>query len=211
MPEHEVAQMPMLGGTTVKLDELVKPVGRRVPRQHDSSSFFISVLHLISEGVVDFDGIMTYAPVTPGFPVYPGEVILSKINPRIPRSIVVPDLGRPLLCSTEFEIFQPTDGVSPYALVYLLLHPYVQQQVRSLTAGTSASHSRVKSERLYELEMPWPSAEEKDAFDKLCRNYQSVTEDLVRDLRRLRQIRHPIDPHANVAEPLSDAVRHHLS
>lgn len=41
-------------------------------------------------------------------------MLVSRINPRIPRVAVVPDLGRDLLCSSEYEILKARAGVSPY-------------------------------------------------------------------------------------------------
>ena len=74
-------------------------------------------------------------PLTPGLPVEAGEVLLSKINPRIPRVIVAPALGQTMLCSSEFEVMRPKGQWDSYTIAYLLLSPEVQKQVQSLTSG----------------------------------------------------------------------------
>jgi hypothetical protein len=98
----------------------------------------------------------TYTPKTPGVPVHPGEVLLSRINPRIPRALVVPDLGQRILCSSEFEVMRPKKGVDPYMIAFLLLSRMAQTQIQSLTSGTSASHNRVKTKELAQLSLPVP-------------------------------------------------------
>lgn len=138
----------------ISLRDLTEVPRKRKSSIHSKDTFFISVLHIIGEGILDIPGIKSYEPITPGLPVEPGEVILSRINPRIPRAAVVPDLGRKLLCSSEFEILRPTSQISPYTLVFLLLCPFVQGQIQSLTAGTSSSHSRVKPRQVYDVLLP---------------------------------------------------------
>ena len=140
-----------------KLNDLVDFVAdeRRVQPYYPGVAF-LSVLHIIAEGVLDLGAINSYAPKTPGIPVKPGEVLLSRINPRIPRAVVVPDLGQPILCSTEFEVMRPKKGVDPYMIAFLLLSKVAQTQIQSLTSGTSASHNRVKTRDLAQVSLPIP-------------------------------------------------------
>lgn len=123
-----------------------------------SGMAFISVLHVLGEGIVDLSGALSYAPKTPGVPVNAGEVLLSRINPRIPRACIVPALGRETLCSSEFEVMRPRGAVSAHLLAYLLLTEGVQAQIRSLTSGTSASHNRIRTAELAAVQVPVPKA-----------------------------------------------------
>lgn len=136
------------------LGDFVEPPDRRRPSPYREDCYFISVLHIIGDGLFDIAGIQSYQPVTPGIPVNPGEVLLARINPRIPRVAVVPDLGKDLLCSSEFEVLTPTGRLSPFDLAFVLLSPVVQEQIQSLTAGTSASHSRIRSQDIRSLLVP---------------------------------------------------------
>lgn len=128
----------------------------RSTRMFQDGDRFISVLHILGEGLIDVEGILRHKPITPGLPVSPGEVILSKINPRIPRVAVVPDITGRILCSSEFEILTPKSGVNPYLLTFLLLSHRVQTQIQSMTSGTSASHNRVRTSALAEVLIPIP-------------------------------------------------------
>lgn len=117
---------------------------------------YIGVPHVVAEGLLDVASILSYQPKTAGFEVFPGDVLVSCINPRIPRIFVVPDMGAPLLCSQEFEALCPVDGLSPYALAYMLQSKTSLKHMAALTAGTSASHARIKPERLLEVQVPVP-------------------------------------------------------
>ena len=159
--------------------------------RHRQGLAFISVLHIIAEGVLDLEGISTYEPKTPGVPVKPGEVLLSRINPRIPRAIVVPDLGQPMACSTEFEVMRPKQGVDAYMLVYLLLSQSAQTQIQSLTSGTSASHNRIKTGDLAQISLPLPRAGS-DSEKKLRRKvgqYRKVVASMMDNARVLLELR----------------------
>lgn len=175
-----------------QLKDLVDFVAdERRPVRYRAGTAFISVLHIIAEGILDLGGIGSYAPKTPGVPVKPGEVLLSRINPRIPRVIVVPDLGRPVVCSTEFEVMRPKPGVDAYLIAYLLLSQLVQSQVQSLTSGTSASHNRVKTRDLAQVSLPIPRAgteAEKRLKEKVAQ-YQRVVASLMESSQTLLELR----------------------
>lgn len=170
------------------LAELVEPRRKTKAHPYSPGSLFISVLHVIGEGVLDLPSVLTYRPITPGVPVRPGQVIVSRLNPRIPRVLVVPDLGAPLLCSSEFEVLEPRDGVSPYALAYLLLSGPAQGQIRSLTAGTSASHSRVHPDAIRSIAIPWPASEQ-SAFGDVVDAYEQANRDIIRAISKIAILR----------------------
>lgn len=170
------------------LSELVKPRAKVRTESYSPDKLFISVLHVIGEGVLDLPSVRTYRPITPGTPVGPGQVIVSRLNPRIPRVLVVPDLGVPMLCSSEFEILDPIDGISNYALAYLLLTPFVQNQICGLTAGTSASHSRVRPDEIRGIVIPWPSPADPD-FGRLVSEYRAANEGIMRAIWSIAEMR----------------------
>ena len=121
----------------------------------------ISVLHVGNFGYLDVQELMSYKPKYPGQPCSSGDLLFSKINPRIPRVLVVPELGYKLQCSTEFEVMRSNGKLSSYSLMLLLLSPIVQTQVQSLTSGTSSSHNRIRSEQLERIVIPIPAPRSK--------------------------------------------------
>ena len=177
----------------LKLKEFTEAPRRRKARPYTEKNYFISILHIIGEGILDIPGIKSYKPITPGLPVKPGEVLISRINPRIPRAAVVPELGKEILCSSEYEILTPKAGVSAYMLVFVLLSSFVQEQIQSLTAGTSASHSRVKPMRIYEVLVPdLHSAQEREVMKKL-EHYEECCRKLTELLMEIEHVRSHLD------------------
>lgn len=116
----------------------------------------ISVLHVKDDSMIQIDEVLRYKPLYPGNECRTGEILFSKINPRIPRVAVIPKLNFTLTCSTEFEILEPKEKKYTYLLRILLLTELVQKQINSLTSGTSSSHNRIKEAELMNIQIPWP-------------------------------------------------------
>ena len=152
---------------------------------------FLSVLHVLGEGLVDVAAALTYAPKTPGVAANPGEILLSRINPRIPRVCIAPDLGREMLCSSEFEIMKTRGRVSSHLLTYLLLSESVQCQIRSLTSGTSASHNRIRTSELAGVLIPVPRVGSARAsqLEVLAAAYREALASLSDGARTIAQLR----------------------
>jgi len=142
------------------LSEIVKCVtlGRKNKNTSDSVKH-ISVLHINPDCTIDFQQVLSYAPISKGRTCSKGDILFSKINPRIPRMTVVPEFDKDLVCSNEFEIFQPSADIGAYAICFLLKTSYVAKQIEHLTSGTSSSHSRIKREQLMDIKIPYPVSE----------------------------------------------------
>lgn len=153
---------------------------------------FISVLHILGEGFVDVGGALNYAPKTPGVPIQPGELLMSRINPRIPRVCITPDFGTQTLCSSEFEVMRTKGSVNVYMLAYLLQTEAVQNQIRSLTSGTSASHNRIRTAELGHVLVPIAKQGTRKAklISKLSNDYQIALNSLTQSAALLARIRH---------------------
>jgi type I restriction-modification system DNA methylase subunit len=164
---------------------------KRASEPYTEDSYFISVLHIIGDGMLDIRGVKTHRPKTPGIRVNPGEVIFSRINPRIPRAFVIPDFGRKILCSSEFEVMSAKPGIDPYLVTFLLLSNSVHEQVRSLTSGTSASHNRIKTSDLANilLPVPIPGTNYETRLSAVIDKYRKTIGVLVEQMLRLSSIR----------------------
>lgn len=158
------------------LKELVEFLKRRHGR-NDLEAKCISVLHVGDFGFLNVQEIMEYNPKYPGVVCQPGEVLFSKINPRIPRVLVVPDLKTKLTCSSEFEVMKTNGLLSAQAIMLLLLTPFVQTQIQALTSGTSSSHNRIKSEQLANVTLPIPNKGTKAwrEFQSVCNEFTEAT------------------------------------
>ena len=131
---------------------------RDVRADGNGGAAIISVLHVREDGFLDVDAVASYAPSSPTLRCQKNDVLLSRINPRIVRICVVPDLGRPTACSPEFAVLRCRDGVDPWLLALILRGQLVQDQIQALTSGTSSSHNRIKVRELAAVSVPIPRA-----------------------------------------------------
>lgn len=98
--------------------------------------------------------------------VPPGAVLVSKLNPHIPRVWFPGDIGEHAICSTEFLPWVPRAGVSREYLYCLLRSPSFTSAVQSLVTGTSNSHQRVNAEQIAMVPLVIPPGEVRTAFEK---------------------------------------------
>lgn len=81
-------------------------------------------------------------------PVPSGAVLVSKLNPHIPRIWPIGEVGANAVCSTEFLVWTPKAPAST-AFVYCLASSRAfNSAMRQLVTGTSNSHQRVKPDQL---------------------------------------------------------------
>jgi type I restriction enzyme, S subunit len=94
-------------------------------------------------------------------------VLLSKLNPRIPR-VWLPDVRaeRRSICSTEFLVLRHTQ-VSREYLFSLCTSDAFLQEFTTMVTGTSGSHQRVKPEFLEAIEVTIPDAATMQHFTEL--------------------------------------------
>ena len=126
----------------------------------------ISVLHILNDDNLNYEEILTYNPKYAGIVCKPNDLLFSKINPRILRVLVVPELNLNLTCSSEFEIINSNCEINNYGLKLLLMLPSVQTQINYLTSGSSSSHNRIKSADLSNVLIPMPRKNTK-LYDEL--------------------------------------------
>ncbi len=145
----------------------------------------ISVLHVGDYGSLNVRELMDYTPKYPGQPCNSGDILFSKINPRIPRAIVVPNLGFPLSCSTEFEVMRAKTPFSAYEIMVLLLTSNAQSQIQSLTSGTSSSHNRIKTEQLLNILLPVPRNKDRTKYHDFIEDFKKAHRSLMQASNQL--------------------------
>ncbi|MBA3831302.1 MAG: restriction endonuclease subunit S [Chthoniobacterales bacterium] len=123
--------------------------------------------------------------------VKPNSVLLSKLNPHIPR-IWLPDLDamRRSVCSTEFMVASSKPGVTREYLFSLFTSSAFASVYGTLVTGTTGSHQRIRSESVFAMPVSIPprtliqafTAIAKPLFDHVNRNTeQSRTLATIRD------------------------------
>jgi len=125
------------------------------------------------------------------FTVTPNSVLLSKLNPHIPR-IWLPDLhaSRRSVCSTEFMVACSKPSVSREYLFSLFTSSAFASIYGTLVTGTTGSHQRIRPESVLDMKIVIPSPSliraftdiAKPMFDRINRNTeQSRTLATLRD------------------------------
>jgi len=123
--------------------------------------------------------------------VTPNSVLLSKLNPHIPR-VWLPDLhpARRSICSTEFMVACSKPGLSREYLFSLFTSSAFANIYGTLVTGTTGSHQRIRPESVLNMKIVIPSAAliraftdiTKLMFDRINRNTeQSRTLATLRD------------------------------
>ncbi len=123
--------------------------------------------------------------------VHADEVLVSKLNPHIPR-IWLPDLTTETraVCSTEFLVTRSRSTMSREFLFCLFTSGAFASEYATLVTGTTGSHQRVKAESVLQMNIVIPpiplvdrfSAFAKPVFDKVVRGIrESATLAAIRD------------------------------
>lgn len=132
------------------------------------------------------------------FRVKNDSILFSLLNPRIPRFAFV-EGGENVVCSTEFAVMQPSEGLRADYLYVLASSSVFHSKIESLTSGTTKSRERVKPSDLNEVRILLPPIEEQrrivdlvSSVDRyisaLSSSPTSVTsgEDVLGEARKLR-------------------------
>ena len=92
------------------------------------------------------------------------SILVSKLNPRIPRiwTIINPESNS--ICSTEFQVLKPTKKVFFPFVNYLCKSEIYLSSLQSKVTGTSSSHQRVNPLDIINYEVVLPQIELFDRF-----------------------------------------------
>lgn len=106
-------------------------------------------------------------------------VLLSKLNPRIPRIWLPSPTGtRRAITSTEFLVLKPRAGFSREFIYAKCCTDQFASQFASLAIGTSTSHQRVKPENLLSMPSAVPDRTVVDQFTRLVAPILAMSEQL---------------------------------
>src|ERR1019366_4143200 len=117
-------------------------------------------------------------------------VLLSKLNPRIPRIwLPVPSGQRRAITSTEFLGLKPQPGVTREFIYAKCCSDEFAGQFGSLAIGTSTSHQRVKPENLLAMPSTVPDRKTIAQFTKLVSPMLMACQQLRSQIQNLRRTR----------------------
>ena len=93
------------------------------------------------------------------FRVPPNAVMVSKLNPRIPRIWTPLDIPESSICSTEFLVLVPKIGVSRNFLHVVCSSTSFCEQMELTATGTTGSHQRINPTDALNIDVNFPPTE----------------------------------------------------
>lgn len=117
-------------------------------------------------------------------------ILLSKLNPRIPRIwLPAPSGRRRAITSTEFIGLKPREGVTREFIYAKCCSAEFADQFNSLAIGTSTSHQRVKAENLLAMPSTVPDRKTIHRFTELVSPMLAASEQFHSQIQNLRRTR----------------------
>ncbi|WP_449426851.1 restriction endonuclease subunit S [Rhodanobacter umsongensis] len=101
-------------------------------------------------------------------PVPNNAVLISKLNPHIPRIWFTGEVRANAVCSTEFLVWTPVDGVTAEYVFCLATSTPFNTAMKQLVTGTSNSHQRVKPDYLRAIAAVVPPRGLTKAFGRIA-------------------------------------------
>ncbi|MEA3186560.1 MAG: type restriction enzyme subunit [Chthoniobacter sp.] len=129
------------------------------------------------------------------FPVPADCVLVSKLNPRIPR-VWMPELSgeRRAICSTEFLVMTPKSPITREFLCCLFSSDAFTSDFATFVTGTSGSHQRVMPESLLGMDAVIPPAPLVERFTKIVRPWLAQAAHNIRESHTLAALRDTLLP-----------------
>ena len=97
------------------------------------------------------------------FQVPDNAVLVSKLNPRIPRVWAPASIGSNAVASTEFMVLTPRERISRSFLFILCSSPEFCEQMELLATGTTGSHQRISPSEAMKINVWLPMDSDEQA------------------------------------------------
>ncbi len=128
------------------------------------------------------------------YKVSPNSILVSKLNPRIPRVWVITDCEDNCICSTEFQVVRPKSLHYFTFLCNLCSSEKFFDSLKSKVTGTSSSHQRVNPNDIINYIMPLPSIEIVREFSMIFNENFKLINKNIQENNSLSQIRDTLLP-----------------
>lgn len=124
------------------------------------------------------------------FLVPPDAVLLSKLNPRIPRVWAPSDIPTNAVCSTEFLVLVPREDTDRDFLAAICRSPTVSYQMELHAIGTTGSHQRINPLQALAIEVTAPEdIAEQAAIAAILSDMDAEIAELEAKLAKARQLK----------------------
>lgn len=119
--------------------------------------------------------------------VFPGDLLISRLNPPIGRTCIVPDLGTRIVTCVDNVIYRPNlNRFDKHFLVYLMNCQYYSDYVTNL--GRGATMKRISRTQLAKIKIIVPPLIEQQAIstylDEKCAKIDAIIENLNQQIEK---------------------------
>jgi type I restriction enzyme S subunit len=105
------------------------------------------------------------------YKITPFSILVSKLNPRIPRVWIITDCNENSICSTEFQVIKPKK-IEYFSFICTLCSSNTFfDSLKSKVTGTSSSHQRVNPNDIINYKFPIPK-------DDIILKFDSIISDI---------------------------------
>ncbi len=122
------------------------------------------------------------------------SILVSKLNPRIPRVWTVISPKPNSICSTEFQVLKPINQLYFPFVNYLCKSVNYLSAIKSKVTGTSSSHQRVNPLDLINYELVLPDINIVERFNNLTYNSLRQIDDNISENQVLTNLRDTLLP-----------------
>ncbi|MFZ9938006.1 MAG: restriction endonuclease subunit S [Luteolibacter sp.] len=124
------------------------------------------------------------------FTVPDGAILVSKLNPRIPRIWAPVWIPEDSVCSTEFLVLVPNSGTDRGFLAALCASPAISGQLKLHAIGTTGSHQRIHPSQALSVEASTPkNLPEQAAIAAILSDMDAEIAALEAKLAKARQVK----------------------
>jgi type I restriction enzyme, S subunit len=163
MVESELGEIPK-GWEVSNLNQIARLVKNNIkPFENPDTLYFHYSLPEFDSGKIPSVDLGSTI-LSSKYEVSEHSILVSKLNPRIPRiwTIINPEPNS--ICSTEFQVLKPTKEVFFPFVNYLCKSEIYLSSLQSKVTGTSSSHQRVNPLDIINYEVVLPQIELFDKF-----------------------------------------------
>lgn len=163
MVESELGEIPK-GWEVSNLNQIARLVKKNIkPFENPDTLYFHYSLPEFDSGKIPSIDLGSTI-LSSKYEVSEHSILVSKLNPRIPRiwTIINPESNS--ICSTEFQVLKPTKVVFFPFVNYLCKSEIYLSSLQSKVTGTSSSHQRVNPLDIINYEVVLPQIELIDKF-----------------------------------------------
>lgn len=128
------------------------------------------------------------------YQISPGQILISKLNPRTPRIWVINSCNNYSICSTEFQVYEPIKKEYTEFIYCLLKSNDTRDILTGASSGTSGSHQRVNPEDINKLTIKKPNEERIKKFHQIASVWLNKIDKSSIQIQQLENLRDTLLP-----------------